>query len=330
MVNSITISFMNCKSFLYLTQIVLFSMILCVFVKLSNADENIDNQEIIKILDEVDNNFKKNEINQNTDNQDNNTIDKNIDVDDNEINNIKDNTISTETHKQQDAKQLQTQQEEKKPSKTLSFVDKWLIPEHNPAFGEDGHSIGIQYSYDIKRHLFPKDDNRELHNFAVQYSAPIKFLGIHGRTNLGVGYLYGQDYWAKNKDEGKYNTPLFELIQEFVIGNKYVYITFGIGISWIMSPAMDYAWKDEYTKNPSNTYQNGSNNSALREYNGTNYTSAGMSKLNFPMMATLGHRFKNGLVIELMWKHYSNGHLQHYNQEVNTVGISLRYTFGKK
>lgn len=271
---------MNCKTLFNFTKIIIFSIILCVFAKISNA-ENVKKEQL--------NQLKKTNVENKKDNQ--TQKDKNQNTED--TSNIKD--------------------KKKEPSSAWKFVNKWLIPDLNPAFGENGHSIGVQYAYDLKRHLFPKKDGRELHHFAIQYSGPNKFLGIHGRTSLGLGYLYGQDYWALNPEEGKYNTPLFEIIQEFILGNKYVYITCGVGLSWQIYPSANYQWKPEY---PYVTYDGG-------------YTADGMTNFNIPLTVAIGHRFDNGLVVELMWKHYSNGHIHHYNHEVNALGISLRYTFGE-
>ncbi|MBR1428680.1 MAG: acyloxyacyl hydrolase [Rickettsiales bacterium] len=52
-----------------------------------------------------------------------------------------------------------------------------------------------------------------------------------------------------------------------------------------------------------------------------------MTNFNIPVTASIGHRFDNGMVAELTWKHYSNGHIGHYNHQVNNLGVSVRYTF---
>ena len=225
-----------------------------------------------------------------------------------------------------------------KKSSFGDFIEKWFIPEQNPAFGDTGHALGIQVAYDLKRHLFPMKDNRELYLFAIQYSGPNKFLGVHGRTSLGLSYIYGQDHWAKEQEKGKYNTPIFELIQEFVIGNKYFYLTCGVGLSWVVYATANYELKEAalVSKMKADGIQpiyneRGELENYIAGYGGTKeggYKAAGITNFNVPITASLGHRFDNGLAIEIMWKHYSNGHVADYNSEINTVGISFRYTFG--
>lgn len=238
--------------------------------------------------------------------------------------NIKENKIINEnsanniTDGKSQEQEINKQQTSTK-SAVKNFVEKWIFPENNPAFGEDGHSIGIQYGYDIGKFLDGSAGNAEnkiIHHAAIQYSAPIKFLGVHGRTHLGLGYLYGQDYWAVNLDEGKYNTPLFELIQEVIVGSKYLYLFVGVGVSWVVNAPQNYEMQEVWRKK----------NHSEDPYN---YQRGGLTNFNIPLTIGIGHRFDCGVVLELGWKHYSNGHVAEYNSAVNTIAVGLRYTFGE-
>ena len=62
---------------------------------------------------------------------------------------------------------------------------------------------------------------------------------------------------------------------------------------------------------------------------GENQCYNGMTNFNFPITVSIGHRFENDIVVELLWKHYSNGHLGEVNYDANFVGVSIRYVFGQ-
>ena len=200
---------------------------------------------------------------------------------------------------------------EKEKSKSESFVKKYIFPDYNPAFAGDdpnsGHSIGLQFGYDISRFIV-NDNKSRLGTVAVQYSAGQQWLGTNGRTSVGIFSILGYDPMAIEKGKGSYRQLGFELIQEFVVGTKDLYLTCGVGLSWLTTK-VSYASTKE------------------TEHYGKNEKWDGMTNFNIPVTASIGHRFDNGMVAELTWKHYSNGHIGHYNHQVNNFGMSVRYTF---
>jgi len=291
--------------------------------KLLNVNTNTNSDVIIKHKDDKQDIIKTTELQQREEVKREQTTTENIKeeniIDKNNQNSIKYTQLQEKKDKIQNIEdKTNIKNKQKQSSKTLSFVDKWLIPEHNPAFGKDGHSIGIQYGYDFSNWLsynIGNEENKMIHLGVIQYSSANKFLGVHGRTSIGIGYLYGQDYWAVNADEGKYNTPLFEVLQEAVVGNK-IYIYAGIGVSWVVRAPQNYEmqgiWKQK-------------NHTDIKK----NYQKGGITNLNIPLTIGVGHRFDCGVVLELAWKHYSNGHVADYNSAINTIAIGLRYTFGE-
>ena len=200
---------------------------------------------------------------------------------------------------------------EKEKNKSESFVKKYIFPDYNPAFAGDnpnsGHAVGFQVGYDMTRFIVGGYKAR-LGTVAFQYSAGQQWLGVNGRTSVGIFSILGYDPLAIEKGKGSYRQLGFELIQEFVVGTKDLYLTCGVGLSWLTTNT-SYASKK-------NT-----------EHYGKNEKWDGMTNFNIPVTASIGHRFDNGMVAELTWKHYSNGHIGHYNHQVNNFGMSVRYTF---
>ena len=126
-------------------------------------------------------------------------------------------------------------------------------------------------------------------------------FGVHGRYTFGFFSLFGNDYVAKQYG-GKYKYSMigFEFIQELIVGNKWLYLSAGIGPSVIVSG-------HRTTQRPSGKF--------------------GFTTLNWASQVAIGHRFDCGLVAEIMIKHYSNGNLGEVNNGQSLYGFALRYVF---
>lgn len=191
-------------------------------------------------------------------------------------------------------------QEEKKTNAFLRFANEYLFTDYHPIFREQTNMLGIVYTDSFGDH---KEDNkkRHLHNIVLQYTRPNHLFGVHGRYTFGFFSLFGNDYVAKQYG-GKYKYSMigFEFIQELIVGNKWLYLSAGIGPSVIVSG-------HRTTQRPSGKF--------------------GFTTLNLASQVAIGHRFDCGLVAEIMIKHYSNGNLGEVNNGQSLYGFALRYVF---
>lgn len=217
---------------------------------------------------------------------------------------------------------LQTQDTFK--SKFVYFIKNFWAPDENPAFGQHKHMIGVTYGYDYDR-LHHRDTlGRNLNHISVQYSAPFKFFNVNGRYSFGIFTLFGKDHAALNEKNGTYKQWGIEFIPEIILGFKHFYITAGVGASYMVgTKEVSYLSKHKASSNGIPT----TIGLATGEQENQQYHYDGMTYFNFALTASIGHRFNNGLVIELLWKHYSNGGLGAVNYDVNAFGASLRYAF---
>ena len=237
-------------------------------------------------------------------------------------------------------------------NKFLKFIKNYIITEYNPIFKEKKHMIGLfigywqdylssynyyeYYSADTIRTKY-LDLSRKLFNINLSYSVPNHIFYLNGRLSVGLFSLLGNDksgdynkdcsytvlsdrflnewlsdieylisaykYFNKNvkRTQWNYKYRLFgvEIIQEIIFGHPNLYITFGAGISYI--------------------FLNNGNFAKPLPHN---------SLLNAVLTASIGHRFNNGMAIEAVWKHYSNGELSKVNRGINSFGMAIRYAFG--
>ena len=201
---------------------------------------------------------------------------------------------------------------------TISNVfHKYFSPEVNPVFLGKKHMIGITYGYDIDRRWavlndFGRSQTREMHTISVGYSSGFKFFCFNGRYTLGLFSWLGYDPKAVGENF-KYRNIGIEFIPEIIIGRKELYITAGVGASYVFYGKTSY----DSTNRLDNTVHNSRDG----------VTKDGLTYFNWVITASIGHRFDNGFAVELLWKHYSNGQLGDVNYDLNFVGMSLRYAF---
>ena len=207
------------------------------------------------------------------------------------------------------------QQEEKKQkwSKFKKFVKEYIATKESPVFRDKKHVIGIQYGYDYDRLHYKDDIGRNLHVGSLQYSVPFKMFYLHARLTFGAFILAGKDKAAVNENEGKYHHFGLEFLQELILGNKFLYATGGFGFSYVIfGGPMTYR-----------SYHQAESSGIPDSAHGYD----GMTYFNYVLRASIGHSFDNGLSVELMWKHYSNGGLGEVNYDINAFGITLNYAF---
>lgn len=203
--------------------------------------------------------------------------------------------------------------DEKSPGKIMNFLKTYVNRDENPIFKDKTHMVGVIATYDIygfeKERIVSyyyineqdilysyKQKERQLGTIAIHYSRANKLFGLNGRYSVGLYSMFGKDYnfWQK----GKIQTFGIEGIQELIIGHPMLYITLGIGISYMMGQM------------------------------GLPEGQEGLTGFNFVPVATIGHRFDSGLVLELIYKHYSNGNdYIGRNSAVDSVGLAIRYVF---
>ena len=213
-------------------------------------------------------------------------------------------------------------QQNNNKNKFLYFIDNFWAPKENPAFGTNKHMIGITYGYDYDRLYHNNKLRRNLHTASIQYSAPFKFFNVNARYSFGFFTLLGRDKAAVNKKDGEYRQIGIEFLPEIIIGCKNLYFTAGVGASYMLgTKRVSYLSYHNPTANGVPTQNDKATGGD------TDYHYNGMTYFNFVLTASVGHRFDNGMVVEIMWKHYSNGGLGSVNYDVNAFGASLRYAF---
>ena len=130
-------------------------------------------------------------------------------------------------------------------------------------------------------------------NASLHYSVPDRLMHINGRLSLGFFSWHG----LNTEYNHRFKALGIEFIQEFIFGTPMFYLTVGIG------PAYVFPFK----------HYNSHTNMA--------------SQFFFAIVANIGHRFDNGMILEAGIKHYSNGETQPPNYGLNVATITLGYTF---
>jgi hypothetical protein len=163
---------------------------------------------------------------------------------------------------------------------------------------------------------------RENAQIALNYSRPNKFWDINGRFSIGIftwlmkqniDTIYDMDLntWAQG---WLYNYTIgFEAIQEAIFGHKNLYFTLGFGVSYQIVIHSSIEIDKDYYKRMWNYYK------PKILWNNSNF--------NWVIKASIGHRFDCGLILEVNWKHYSNGNLGSYNWGLNFFGGTIGYVF---
>lgn len=213
------------------------------------------------------------------------------------------------------------------------FAKKYIFADENQVFGKNKHGVFVSYGVSVNEDRrgtlftpfapdvvpipsdYEYDDGyidydpetgkysfyewngkhryRAVGAFSIHYSTPIKLMNINGRLSMGLMSWHG----LNNTYSKRFGALGVEFIPEFIFGNKFLYVTAGVGPSYVIP---------------------------FSHYN--KHTNMG-SQFFFAIVANIGHRFDNGLVTEIGWKHYSNGELRVPNVGLNLVNFTIGYTF---
>ena len=238
--------------------------------------------------------------------------------------------IITKSKKAKDKLEKEQKENKKKDNFFKSFAKKYIAPEENQIFGKNKYGIFFTYGasinedrkgfnkqelagYDEK--IFDKNDSfieydpekkkyykydwngdyryRAAGSAAIHYSVPDKFMYINGRLSVGLTSWHG----LNSEYNKRFGALGVELIQELIFGSSMLYITAGVGPAYML---------------PFNHYNKHTNMA---------------SQFFFAIVANVGHRFNNGMVVEAGIKHYSNGELRTPNRGLNLVNFTIGYTF---
>lgn len=211
------------------------------------------------------------------------------------------------------------------------FFKKYIYTDENPIFGKKNNMISVSFGYSwsginkirlysgyiepysggygFNKNLYETWYNmkRHIYHIGVTYSRKNKpFNLIHGRFSLGLFGMVGKanglpGYTNKREEIVGYRDVGIECTEEIVLGNPMLYITGGFGFSYIFP---------------------------RKDNNLPKHTPERLNSLfNFVILATIGHRFGDTFVVELMWKHYSNGELRSPNFGINQLGVNIGFVF---
>ena len=215
-----------------------------------------------------------------------------------------------------------------KTEENKSFFSKYIYTDENPIFGnyKNMFSVFVGYSWytqntvliakGVENHggeyvyVYERffDFKRNIHHLEFFYSRVNKFLKLHGRFSVGLFAFVGKTTGC-NIGNGemqnivKYKHVGVEMTQEFVwFGSSFLYSTIGVGVSY-MIPSVD---------------------SSVRHLEPEKVNSL----LNAVVLATVGHRFGDRVVVEFVFKHRSNGELsKDRNYGINELGMRLGVVF---
>ena len=161
----------------------------------------------------------------------------------------------------------------------------------------EGDTYFIEYDTDTKMYYKYKWNGdyryRAIGNASIHYSVPDRLMHINGRLSLGFFSWHGLNH----EYDKRFGVIGVEFIQEWIFGSPMLYFTAGVGPVYAIPIS-------HYNKH-------------------TNMA----SQFFFAIVANIGHRFDNGVVIELGVKHYSNGETQPPNYGLNIANMTIGYTF---
>jgi len=232
----------------------------------------------------------------------------------------------------------QNKTEKNKENGFTKFIKNYILPDENQIFENKVHLISIFGGYDYGKFdnvkwlstkvygdvriydEYSYEGKRKNGEIAISYSLPTKFWWFNGRFSIGLFT------WIMNQNiENEYrgiitngsflnHTLGFEMVEELIFGHPNLYFTFGFGVSYQivlgtsnLKTNNKYYNENFYYRKPKILWNN--------------------SNFNFVIKASLGHKFKNGLILELTWKHYSNGNLGTANWGLNFLGATIGYIF---
>ena len=219
------------------------------------------------------------------------------------------------------------------------IIDNYILPNENQIFGNKKQLISIFGGYDYgnlnAKYLttnkvyyislysgqYIEDVWRKNGEIAISYSLPTKFWWFNGRFSFGIfSWIMQQNINNRNyyseKVEGTFvnHTIGFEGIQEIIFGHKNLYFTIGVGVSY------------QFVIGTSNLKTNNDNFNYIF-YERKPKILWNNTPFNFVVKASIGHHFDCGLILEINWKHYSNGGLHDANWGLNFLGGTIGYVF---
>ena len=221
-----------------------------------------------------------------------------------------------------------------------NIIHKYILPNENQIFGNKQHLISIFGGYNygnlnakyittnkvyyisLYSDQYIEDVWRKNGEIAISYSLPTKFWWFNGRFSFGIFSLImrqninnrSNDYGEKVEGTFINHTIGFEGIQELIFGHKNLYFTIGVGVSY------------QFIVGTSNLKTNNDNFNYIF-YERKPKILWNNTPFNFVVKASIGHRFDSGLIIEVNWKHYSNGGLHDANWGLNFLGGTIGYVF---
>ena len=233
------------------------------------------------------------------------------------------------------------------------IIDNYILPDENQIFGNKKHLISVFGGYDygnfnakyittkeayyisLYSGQYIEDVWRKNGEIAISYSLPTKFWWFNGRFSFGIfNWIMHQninntqgrqhiehtitpyDYTYNGSVKGSFlnYTIGLEGIQELIFGHKNLYFTIGVGVSY------------QFVLGTSNLQTNNDKFNHIFHYRNPKVL-WNNTLFNFVIKASIGHRFDCGLIIEINWKHYSNGGLNDANWGLNFLGGTIGYAF---
>ena len=206
------------------------------------------------------------------------------------------------------------------PNGLVKFFRNYIFSEKNQIFGDNKYGIFFTYGVSVKHDRvndihetfedyyrnseLEKDQNiqdnftwsnryRAVGVTSIHYAVPDRLMHINGRLSLGFFNWHG----LNSEYSKRFGAIGLEFIQEFIFGSPMIYFTMGVGPAYVF------------------------------EIEGYNRHVNMASQFFFAIVANVGHRFDNGAVIEIGWKHYSNGRLRVPNIGLDNITMTIGYTF---
>ena len=208
------------------------------------------------------------------------------------------------------------------PNGLVKFFRNYIFSERNQIFGNNKYGVFFTYGVSAKHDRVNEtyqtfEDyyrNSELDNTdniinkdgftwsnryravgvaSIHYAVPDLLMHINGRLSIGVFNWHG----LNSEYSKRFGAIGLEFIQEFIFGSPMIYFTMGAGPAYVL------------------------------EIEGYNRHVNMASQFFFTIVANVGHRFDNGAVIEVGWKHYSNGRLRVPNIGLDNITMTIGYTF---
>ena len=174
----------------------------------------------------------------------------------------------------------------------LNRDDPSTIKEHFEKYYIN-ENVEYPFSNDLDTNINWPNRHRMVGITAIYYAVPDKIMHVNGRMSIGLFNWHG----LTSEYNKRFGALGIEFIQEFIFGAPMLYITAGVGPAYVF------------------------------EIPGYNKHMNMASQFFFTIIAKIGHRFDNGMAVEIGWKHYSNGRLRVPNVGLDTLALTIGYTF---